>query len=71
MPEMKGMARPPGTRKERLFVGLVLADVHSPWAGWLDCDADLGRTRLAARLMQRCLVQLMAQSRAAFLWTRS
>ena len=66
MPEMQGMARPPGTRKERLFVGLVLVDVHSPWAVWVDCDADLGRTRLAARLMQRCLVQLVVQSRDAF-----
>jgi hypothetical protein len=47
---MQGMARPPGTRKreERLFVGLIVADVHSPWAVWVDCDADLGRTRLAA-----------------------
>jgi DNA-binding NarL/FixJ family response regulator len=26
-----------------------VADVHSPWAVWVDCDADLGRTRLAAK----------------------
>jgi hypothetical protein len=45
----------PGTRKreERLFVGLIVADVHSPWAVWVDCDADLGRTRLAAKINLR------------------
>src|SRR6266511_2509928 len=64
MPEMQGMARPPGTRKreERLFVGLIVADVHSPWAIWVDCDADLGRTRLAAieaRLLVERLVELL------------
>jgi hypothetical protein len=37
-------------REERLFVGLIVADVHSPWAVWVDCDADLGRTQLAVRL---------------------
>jgi hypothetical protein len=32
------------------FVGLIVADVHSLWAVWVDCDdADLGRPRLARR----------------------
>jgi hypothetical protein len=46
------MARPSGAqrREERLFVNLVVADVHNPWAVWIDCDADLGRPQLAAKI---------------------
>jgi hypothetical protein len=40
-------------REERLFVGLIVADIHSPWAVWVDCDADLGRTLLAAKTSLR------------------
>jgi hypothetical protein len=59
------MARPPRTRRReaRLLVGLIVADVHSPWAVWVACDADLGRTRLAAS-NPRQAAALVAQSRA-------
>jgi hypothetical protein len=47
------------------------SQISSPSGTPASTGLDLGRTRLAARLMKRCLVQLMAQSRAAFPWTRS
>ena len=37
-------------REEELVVGLIVADVHSPWAVWLDCDADLGSSFLGSSL---------------------
>jgi hypothetical protein len=51
MPEMQGMARPQGTRgrEERLFLAVIVADVHGPWAVWVDGVADLGRNRLVAK----------------------